>query len=201
MVLIPYAMNYTSTVQARIPKEVACEQCGFEYVYIMQRSGQGAGTSMLFLDNTGAQDRASERARQEVLYKLEQSCDPVPCPSCGWYQQQMVVRARTLRYRWLTNAAILVFLFAAFSLLFAVGFTCLQGDKTEFLALFGVWAVFGLLASVVVLCPILQWRLSRRYDPNSQDVEKRKQLGQERAIGKEEFLKIMREQEADEESP
>jgi hypothetical protein len=198
VVPIPYAMNYTSTVQARIPKLVACEQCTFEYVYIMERTGQGSGTSMLFLDNSGAQDRATTSAHDEVRMKLERSCDPVPCPSCGWYQQQMVTRARYLRYRWMTNTAVVSFIFSGFFLLFAVGFTGLQGHRASFLTLACVWAIFGAAASLTVLCPVLKWRWSRRYNPNNEDAETRKQLGQERALSKDDFLKLLHERQADE---
>ena len=200
MVLIPYAMNYTSTVRARIPKLVACEQCSFEYVYIMERTGQGTGTSMLFLDNSGAQDRAAASAHNEVMMKLERSCDPVPCPACGWYQQQMVIRARYLRYRWMTTTAIVLFIVSGFFLLFALGFTMVKGDEADVVTLVCVWGVLGLVAGLVVLCPILKRRWTQQYDPNQEEVETRKQLGQERALGKDEFVKLLRERQAAEES-
>src|SRR3954447_23239420 len=50
MVLIPYAMRYTATMRGRVPILVQCEKCAFEYVYILEATERGEGTSILFAD-------------------------------------------------------------------------------------------------------------------------------------------------------
>src|SRR5262245_28452231 len=52
---IPTGVDYTSTVTGSVLKQVRCEQCNLEYLYEMTRSARGEGTSLLFLDNEGAQ--------------------------------------------------------------------------------------------------------------------------------------------------
>lgn len=82
--LIPYGMDYTAHLSGSILKMVRCEQCAQDYVYVLTRSAEGQGRSLLFLDNEGARERAASRAERRLREKLERSCDPVPCLHCGW---------------------------------------------------------------------------------------------------------------------
>lgn len=75
---IPYALERTASATGRRPKFVACEKCGTEYVYLMERKGSGSGTSFLFLDNAGAKERAQQIARVSVYKQLEEGQDPIP---------------------------------------------------------------------------------------------------------------------------
>jgi hypothetical protein len=93
-------------------KDVCCERCGFEYVYQFQRrTAREVATNVGFYDYKAAEARASDN----LTHVLRDSCDPVPCPNCGWYQRPMVLRARQLRYRAL-RATALVILMVAFPL-------------------------------------------------------------------------------------
>src|SRR5262249_45380080 len=45
MVPIPYALTYKTTLRGRVPKLVRCEKCSFEYVYLLEMTVAGEGTS------------------------------------------------------------------------------------------------------------------------------------------------------------
>jgi hypothetical protein len=180
---IPYGIDYTVTLSGSVLKVLRCEQCGTEYGYQMTRSAQGGGTSLLFLDNQGAQDRAAQAASARLVAKLENSCDPVPCPQCGWYQAEMIPRVRRLRYRWLQNTGIALFPISAF-LVMAAAIIHAANERQARLPVF-VWVfwgvvILGFLAAIALL--ILYYRLSARYDPNREDVEHRKRAGLARAL-------------------
>src|SRR5262245_23015334 len=100
---IPYALDYNVTASGAVLKLVRCEHCTAEYIYKLERSATGSGTSLLFLDNTGAHDRASTEAASNLRGKLERGVDVVPCPACGWVQSNMTPKARRQQCRWMLN--------------------------------------------------------------------------------------------------
>ncbi|HEX3150872.1 MAG TPA: hypothetical protein VHR66_22530 [Gemmataceae bacterium] len=178
---IPYAMEYTSTMSGSVLKLVRCEQCETEYVYQLERTAEGQGTSFLFTDNEGASARASSRAEETLRRKLERGVDLVPCLACGWYQQDMIPRARREHRRWMFNVG-----------------ACLTVGLIP-VAIFGgiinagrfgepaiPWPVFVailvVLATIGIGLMVAKFIGARTYDPNGQDVETRKQLGQARAV-------------------
>jgi hypothetical protein len=105
VVPIPYAKSYRSTVTGRAPKFVVCDQCGLEYVYILEAEGTGEGTSLLFLDNEGAKARSNAEAEAQMRATLEQACAVVPCPRCFRVQQHMIPKARAEYHPWLKKLA------------------------------------------------------------------------------------------------
>src|SRR5579871_595585 len=100
-VIIPSGLDYFTTTTGSVLKLVRCESCHAEYAYELQRSAEGKGSSFLFLDNQGAAARASSRAEANLRNKLERGVDLVPCPECGWYQDNMQRKARRLHQRWM----------------------------------------------------------------------------------------------------
>ena len=98
MVLIPTGANHTATATGSVIKKVRCEHCSVEYVYRMERKVTGRGYSPIFLDNDGASDRAQDSARQKLGEEIDKGTDIVPCPSCGWLQNNMV---RKLKKQWI----------------------------------------------------------------------------------------------------
>jgi hypothetical protein len=190
VVFIPYAQSYNVSATGSVVKLVECESCKGEYVYKLTRQGEGSGTSMLFLDNEGAQGRAEQEARQLLLERLLTSCDPVPCPFCGWYQQNMVDRMRRHHQGWMITVGFLAG-FAAFVCCLVAAFFTTRNDAANYVA---QSVVFWLLTAVLgIAAPALIWGkhyLARIYDPNQQDVEKRKELGRYRAMSKADFMKM-----------
>ncbi len=194
--LIPYGMTYTSTVRAQIPMLVYCEGCGLEYVYVMTRTAQGQGSSLLFLNNEGARGQASDVARKELMHKLRTHFDAVPCPACGQYQEHMIPRVRQQHRRWMVMAGIYALLLSILAglvgmIALAIGSSSRDSGPTVFGGVLVALAAVGLVCAIAF--PLNKFLSSRHYDPNSEDVEARKQLGQKRAVSKEDYEQMTRE--------
>jgi hypothetical protein len=191
---IPYGMSYSSTMSGAVLKLVRCEHCRAEYVYKMERVATGEGSSFLFLDNEGAASRASSEAQEVLRRKLEQGVDLVPCPACGWYQKNMLPKARRKYGNWMLNTG-------ACLALSVIPVACLgglfNGSRQE--RPWIPWSLFfaGLIALGVlgVVLMTAKFILAGRYDPNNQDVETRKQLGRARGMLREEFDRLLQAQQ------
>jgi len=200
---IPYGVDYTTTVEGSVVKLVCCEQCQLEYVYQMTRKAEGSGSNLLFLDSEGAKDRAQSGAMAALSKKLYWSCDPVPCPACGWYQEHMVARARYLQYRWPLRLALVLLPLGALAFLLASVLTGIHEHRpTEDSKIQAIlaWVLVGACALGLPGLLLVRRHLQRRYDPNQVDVEERKKYGQYRALPKEDYLKIIRNSEPDEDA-
>jgi hypothetical protein len=189
---IPVGVSYTARVRGRVPKLVKCEGCSLEYVYYLERVALGRADSLLFLDTEGAQGRAQEQARVRLLTALMKACEPVPCPGCGHVQEHMVPRARQGRRRWMAQAALYLFPSAVILCLPAVLVAAIansDGSVAGSIAalLLGLLAVAAGVGAVVL--PAWRFFSNRRYDPNGEDVEARKELGRRLAVSREEFEK------------
>jgi hypothetical protein len=194
VVLIPYAMSYRSTVEGRILKEVRCELCGLEYVYVLICQAEGQGTSMLFLDNEGAQARARQGAEEQLRANLAGGCAVVPCPECGHVQEHMVPQARRLHRAWMKKVAVGAFIVAGISFLPAMIFTMLADRPIEgFAARALLWPLVGVCLAIAVGLPLLRIVLSRMYDPNNEPVESRKEAAQKVEVRKEDIMKAAQE--------
>lgn len=187
---IPYAMDYTSTVSGGVLKLVRCEGCGAEYVYRLEREATGGGTSVLFLDNEGAAARATSRDAEALHRKLDRGLDVVPCPGCGWYQAAMIPKARREHRRWMLTAGAGLTL-GLLPVLFVGGVinSARRGDPLVPWPLFvGGMATLAALGVGLMLAKVY---LSRRYDPNAQDAEARKRQGQQRAVLRADFERMV----------
>jgi hypothetical protein len=190
-------MRYTSTVKGSIPKVVQCEQCNQGYVYMLQRSASGEGSSPYFLDNAGAQERAQDRARATLISNLQHGIDEVPCPHCGHVQKHMFERGRTVKYGWMRTAVIVLSIFATAVLFVTALFTVLLDSKASrdaVIAVLAFWGVFGVLFFVVLGIHLLRKKLCANYNPNARPVEERIARGRKVAIPLEEFARMMQQQ-------
>jgi hypothetical protein len=176
----------TATAKDTAVKEAKCEQCDCEYFYQVFRSATGRSTAFLVADHHSAQQQADE----ELLDLLIDACDPVPCPNCGWYQQNMVARARQIRFGWLSRASFVFFLISCFGLfIVAVGadeIALRDGDVKTLFAGLQLWGAAFIPAAVLF---ILKRVLTRRYDPNAADRERRIDLARYRAVTKKDYLR------------
>jgi hypothetical protein len=90
MIPVPVVWTkYTATLRGRVLKLVPCENCSTEYVYVLERKGEGVGTSVYLLNEAEAQGHAVAAAEDTLREYLENDFDPVPCPVCGHYQRYM----------------------------------------------------------------------------------------------------------------
>jgi hypothetical protein len=180
---IPIAKTFTTSFWGSACKIVQCDQCKKEYVYQVKRRGQGEGTSVLFLDENGALNRATQRANRDLQKALDSAIEIVPCPACGWIQPEMQILARR---QYLSRMKI-----AGFVVLLTLFFPCLMllvtltdpADEPVPPRLVIEIIVLGLVQILTAVA--LLWGRSlacKHYDPNSGDVEIRLQKGRELAI-------------------
>lgn len=194
---IPVALTYTTTMSGRVPKLVQCEKCSVEYVYLLERSVSAEGTSLLFLDNAGASQRASARAEAALHQSLAEGCEPVPCPECGTVQQHMFSRARQLRHRWMLWAGIIALSAGAILAIPATIYSLIDsidGPGRVTVATITIVSVVSVLIVSGIALLVSRVFLNRSYDPNSEPVETRKSRGQSLAARKQDFLNTLPKQ-------
>jgi len=160
MVFVPVGRKYTATAAAKAWIPVSCEHCGHRFAYLTSRKTQGTGSSVLWVDNEGAAERARKEAVKSLDRALKKARDPVPCPRCVKYQASM---ARGVRRRFLRNGALAGL---------AAGFLWFLGDLFSWDSsqtfwehgTSGVLLGFALAAVGAVLAGII-WAI--RFDPDS----------------------------------
>lgn len=186
MVLIPvYWTEYTTTLRGRVLKFVPCEGCSTEYVYALEREGEGVGTSLYLMNEGGAEDHAASAAEDTLQQYLENDFDPVPCPVCGHYQRYMFPKLYEGGPTWVLIARLVAIVVVCLSAIGAAywGVAYLQrpGDHglvrlagaSALLAVFGLFA-FGLGA--------VERSHAERFDPNAEDQRGRIEKGRSRAV-------------------
>jgi hypothetical protein len=191
------AKGFETSVRGSAWKAVVCENCDTEYLYQITREALGSSVSWLYLDQQGAQERATRRANAALRRMLEQGQDPVPCPACGWYQQSMIPLLRAAHRRGMILAGGFFVVIAVMFLLLWLGAHC-WGDRKDAAspALYGETALWA--ANVGLGLILLRKLLSLRIYPNEGDPEERKRLGKSLARTRAEFE---REQQRGQESP
>lgn len=181
-----FGVDYTTTVTGSIIRLVRCEQCNYEYAYQMNRKIKGRALSPYAVNTNQAAALSERRAQKRLEYALRNSCDPVPCPACGWYQRDMIQRLKKLRLRWIPKLAIAmiplsVFVFViVFSLLFNTAIPKEHHPVIAGLAVAGAWCVVGMLLLGRII-------LNQIYDPNSTSFDYRIAKGKAGALSKEQY--------------
>src|SRR4051794_40337038 len=82
-------IEYTASVAIFQSRTLQCAHCSEVFVYDVKVRGTGKGTSDPNWRKV-AQDRSTLAAQQDAEAKLYDLVEPVPCPSCGCYQPNMV---------------------------------------------------------------------------------------------------------------
>lgn len=188
MVPIPYALTYKTTVRGQIPKLVQCEKCRLEYVYLLEATVTGEGTSVLFADNEGAKERSAAQAETLLQQNLAEGFGVVPCPECGTIQEHMIPLARERKFRGMLTGAKVT---GAIGGILAVPVGILT-------AAFNLRVVPMPLFVIVLLSTALGLYIARRvklrrYVPNDEPLAVRLRQGQQIAVSKEVFLKDLNE--------
>lgn len=181
--------QYTATASGRVLKLVPCEYCSTEYVYVLEREGEGAGTSLYWLNEDGAQTQAASGAEDTLRQYLENDFDPVPCPVCGHYQRYMFPKLYS-GSPLIQLARLVIVVLGCAGALAALYWTviCLQspGDRAR-ARMIANWSLLAVLGLLGVGLGALERARARRFDPNSEDQQARIEKGRLRAVTRAEF--------------
>src|SRR6516225_1521586 len=166
--------DYTAWRVGAVAKFVCCKKCGTEFAYTMMRHASGQGTSLYFLDNAGAEERAQRRAESKLQKALASEVEPVECPKCGCFQANMVreARRRYLKYMGPKYAAIALVVVVP---IFFCGGVYINGVVAALPIVPWnsiLYSAIG-LAAAIVLMPFVRFYLSLFYDPNRDTAEQR----------------------------
>ena len=190
--------NYTAVVDGRVAKLVPCENCQTEYVYTLEREACGSGTSLYYLDEGGAQERAGSNATEALREYLANDFDPIPCPTCGHYQRFMFPKLYSSKSGWSVAATVLLLAVGGVAAISALMGTIGYIDPPRN----GDLLRLGLAWLVLVVCGLIGAGLSaaeqervRRFDPNVGDPAARIAMGRSRAVTRAEFEAARRKEE------
>jgi hypothetical protein len=182
-------MEYTCEVSGGTYKFVECEACQQKYVYRMVRKAKGQGDSLYFLDNAGAQDRAQSKANADLQKALANDCDPVPCPKCGSYQDDMVAKLCREYRMWMFWAGI--FSIFAGVLCGALGYTFYETDSRAAGLILYAAAFLGVVGGIIAIV----WRrqMSDAFEPNNTPLKDRLSIASTKAEKVKNFAKWARD--------
>jgi hypothetical protein len=160
-------------------KVVRCETCKRTYAYEMKRTARGSA------DGSSPDPRglARQRAEEDLRCLLDYGVEAIPCPGCGWYQSNMIPRARSRHRRWMLYLG--QFLTLGLIPLAAIAAAINGCQQAPGKPPPVPWLVFaGLVCPLAVGVGLLlrKYNLTRSYDPNTADVEARIRYGQSRAV-------------------
>ena len=174
---IPIGVKRVAAVQGAVWKFVSCAHCQQRYAYLLELEATGTDHDLLFLDAKGSAERARAQAEQNLVQKSRNVVIPVPCPSCGFYQNDM---ARMLKdERSMNRLQIAGLVIAVLSLIPLT------------LGIPYIWVLSIVLA--VIGLALVAWGLvlAFRFDPNAGDPEPRKALGRGHAVWGEQLAELL----------
>jgi hypothetical protein len=174
---IPIGVKRVTTVQGAVWKFVSCAHCRERYAFLLELQATGEDHDLLFLDAEGSRARARAQAEQNLTRKGQNVVLPVPCPHCGFYQDDM---ARVLK----DDASINRLQIAGMALA-ALSLVPLAFDVPY------LWVLTILLAAAGLGLLARGYVVALRFDPNAGDPEPRKALGRGHAVWGEQLAELL----------
>jgi hypothetical protein len=196
MIHIPTGFTSWVNRAGSVLKEVTCEACGQEYVYLYQKRERITWRFSLFHDNKMAWQHAGLQADRRLADALSQSCGEVPCPHCGWVQTHMFGAARRKKATYPVCAGLFLLAvsgFVIFCMALATIYPTTPTSQPGYLIRYGLPAIATLLAALAMLgCA---WRDAHWWDPNSASVEARLKRAAKVAVTKDAYLELLKANE------
>ena len=174
---IPIGVVRAARVHGAVWKFVTCAHCQQPYAYLLELEATGEDHDLLFLDGKGSAERARAQAEQNLAQKSRNVVLPVPCPNCGFYQDDM---ARNLKDEASINprqiAGAVIALLSLVPLMLEIPY---------------IWVLTIVLAVIGLALLARGLVLTFRFDPNAGDPEPRKALGRAHAVWGEQLAELL----------
>jgi hypothetical protein len=165
---IPIGAQHIATARGSAWKLVSCEHCQQRYAYLLDLEAIGEAHDLLFLNEKDAAERARMHAEHNLLQKTRNCVRPIPCPNCGFYQEEM---SRQLKEEaWINRFQVVGAVLAVLS------FIPLAFDVAL------IWALTLVLAAAGLTLVAYGYVVAFRFDPNAGDAEIRKAWGRRHAV-------------------
>lgn len=177
-------------------RPVTCERCGTQFVYKAERTVERFTPVPALMDEGEIRRKGEQLAKKQLEQELANASDVIPCPSCGWVQQEMIDAARRDRFRLMREFGWPLVAAAVILALLALGLTYWNQPVMVNNALL-VWCLVAGVGLAGVGLLLGRRLLSSGFDPNREDVETRKRRGQECSVSRAEFDKQQQQQQAD----
>ncbi|HEX4796660.1 MAG TPA: hypothetical protein VH370_22905 [Humisphaera sp.] len=175
---VPIGVKHVATVQGEFLRMLTCAHCHEPYAVVLKLEARGENHDVLFVGGEASADLARQKAQQNLLSKSQNVVHPVPCPTCGCYQDDMV---RILKEERSIN--ILQIVGGVISCLSLVPLAFSLGTVSVSLTV-----VMALLGLSLLARGLLQ---ALRFDPNAGDPESRKALGRDQAVWGERLIELL----------
>jgi hypothetical protein len=165
---IPIGAKRVAIIGGAVWKLVSCTNCRQRFAYLMELQARGEDHDLLFLDGQASGQRARAQAERNLLQKSRNCLLAVPCPHCGFYQEDMSRRLKE-------EASINRFQIIG-AILAMLSFAPLVFDVPY------LWGITVVLAAAGVSLLVYGYVLAHRFNPNAGDPEPRKALGQKWSV-------------------
>jgi len=174
---IPIGVKRVAAAQGAVWKVVSCARCQQRYAYLLELEATGEDHDLLFLDGHGSAERARAQAEQNLLQKGRNVVLPVPCPNCGFYQDDMSRKLKEeVSINRLQIAGLVIAVLSLVPLAFSIPYA---------------WVLTLVLAVAGVALLAYGYVVAFRFDPNAGDPEPRKALGRRHAVWGEQLAELL----------
>jgi hypothetical protein len=186
---IPRGVTFRAKARGVVPKHVRCEQCGYEYVYLLE-SVITAQSQSFGADLADAERKAERQADAGVRRELQQIHGVIPCSECGHVQDNMVPYARQEHHAWMRTVAYFSFAVGFVMLLPYAIYRSLTADRFDGIEVTVLpWGGFATAIVIGIASLAARYRMAQLHDPNGADVEIRKKAGRDGSVSSEEYEK------------
>jgi hypothetical protein len=177
-------------------KEVTCEACGQQYVYLLRRTVYVPWDFSIWHNNKLAWKSAGMEADLKLRDALRNGYGDVPCPHCGWIQNHMFKMARNKRAAIPFYAGLLVLLvpvlFGVYVAVTVINPAVERGQAVDFRPYAMIAAP---LLAVSLVFTTWAWRCATWWNPNSASVEARLRRARKLALTREAYLELLKANE------
>lgn len=177
LIPIPIGVRRVAAVQGEVWKCVSCSNCHQGYAYLLELEATGEDHDLLFLDGEASAERARVQAEQNLSEKSRNVVLPIPCPNCGFYQEDMLQKLKSeASINSLQIAGTVIAVLSLVPLAFGIPY---------------LWVVTIVLAVAGLALLAYGYVLAFRFDPNAGDPEPRKSLGRRHAVWGEQLAELL----------